>query len=111
MYALVNQFDRYNGSTFRSLNNYTVIIILFCLGTGKTTVGVHLAYSFAKLNQIAKKKAESTSEKTRCVVYCSASDSSLDVVASTYVCMLNKNTLCAKKLQGQLEAAIKWLFV
>ena len=59
-----------------------ITIIIFCIGTGKSTVGVHLAYTFAKLNQITKKKTGSKPEKTRCVVYCSASDSSLDVTAS-----------------------------
>ena len=50
------------------------------LGTGKSTVGAHLAYTFAKLNKITKKKERS--EKNRCVVYCGASNVSVDIVAS-----------------------------
>ena len=52
-------------------------------GTGKSTVGAHLAYAFAKLNRINKKST--SSEKNRCVVYCGASNVSVDVVASKYV--------------------------
>ena len=54
--------------------------MLLYLGTGKSTVGAHLAYTFAKLNQITKKRT--TSEKNRCVVYCGTSNISIDVVAS-----------------------------
>ena len=68
---------------------HIIITNLFYIGTGKSTLGVHLAYTFAKLNQITKMKAESKSEKSRCVVYCSASDSSLDIIASTYVLIIN----------------------
>ena len=51
-------------------------------GTGKSTVGAHLAYTFAKLNQSTKKKMVSEKKKNRCVVYCGASNVSLDIVAS-----------------------------
>ena len=54
--------------------------MLLYLGTGKSTVGAHLAYTFAKLNQITKKRT--ASEKNRCVVYCGTSNISIDVVAS-----------------------------
>ena len=57
--------------------------LLSYVGTGKSTVGAHLAYAFAKLNRITKKT--SPSEKTRCVVYCGSSNVSVDVVASTYM--------------------------
>ena len=52
------------------------------IGTGKSTVGAHLAYTFAKLNQSTKKKALSGQNKNRCVVYCGSSNISVDVVAS-----------------------------
>ena len=54
------------------------------VGTGKSTVGAHLAYTFAKLNHITKR---TPSEKNRCVVYCGASNVSVDVVASMYIRM------------------------
>ena len=57
------------------------------IGTGKSTVGAHLAYAFAKLNQINKRIP---SEKNRCVVYCGASNVSVDVVASMFMSMLRK---------------------
>lgn len=52
------------------------------IGTGKSTVGAHLAYAFAKLNQITRKKALSGQNKNKCVVYCGSSNISVDVVAS-----------------------------
>ena len=51
------------------------------VGTGKSTVGAHLAYAYARLNQITKKKTPGQ-QKNRCVVYCGASNTSVDVVAS-----------------------------
>ena len=56
---------------------------MYFIGTGKSTVGAHLAYAFAKLNQISTRRSKKG--KTRCVVYCGASNTSVDVVASTYV--------------------------
>ena len=58
---------------------------MYFIGTGKSTVGAHLAYTFAKLNQISTRRSKKG--KTRCVVYCGASNTSVDVVASTYVCV------------------------
>ena len=55
----------------------------FCLlyiGTGKSTVGAHLAYVFAKLNR--EIKAISKSKKNRCVIYCGSFNVSMDFVAS-----------------------------
>jgi len=57
------------------------------VGTGKSIVGAHLAYAFAKLNQITNR---TPSEKNECVVYCGSSNVSVDVVASMYMCIHRK---------------------
>ena len=57
--------------------------IFLHIGTGKTTLGAHLAYVFAKLNREIKTNAKS--EKNQCVVYCGSSNVSVDFVASKYV--------------------------
>ena len=71
------------------------IYLYCCAGSGKSILGAHLAYTFAKLNQSSQKKEQSTTRK--CVVYCGSSNVSVDVVASTYVivyCNLFIAVLC-----------------
>jgi len=59
---------------------YATVILLFYVGSGKSILGAHLAYTFAKLNRTAGN--ETSSGKKRCVVYCGSSNISVDVVAS-----------------------------
>ncbi|XP_034142928.1 helicase with zinc finger domain 2 isoform X1 [Esox lucius] len=54
-------------------------------GTGKTVVGVHIVYWFFQQNQKVqtqlRPKADKSSSKRRCILYCGPSNKSVDVVA------------------------------
>ena len=66
-------------------NMYSPFVYMFCIGTGKSVFGAHLAYAFIVANNPDFKFVTSTNdEKIKCVMYCGPSNKSVDVVLGMY---------------------------